>query len=155
MGWVNSPDMFCAVSETVADVANGYLLDLTLAFEIYPPIEGTYCLAALPTSSSARLQYVDVYMNDLNFVTQGDVGQQQRTSKLTLRALKEISPSLPSEVKDFVILEKSLQGDGGWAQIKEILGWLINKQDGNLRLHFKQLTELKILFPPPPSQHRM
>ena len=104
MGWVNSPDMFCAASETVADVANGYLLDPTLAFDIYPTTEGAYCLATLPTSSSARLQYVDVYMNDLNCATQGDVGQQQRTSKLTLRDLKEIFLSLPSEVKDSVIL---------------------------------------------------
>ena len=44
MGWVNRPDMLCAASETVADVANGYLLDPTSAFEIYPPTAGTYSL---------------------------------------------------------------------------------------------------------------
>ena len=91
--------MFCAASETVTDVANGYLLDPTSTFETYPPTAGTYSLATSPTTSSARIQYIDVYMDDLDFATKGDVDQQQRAYKLTLRALKEIFPSLPSEVK--------------------------------------------------------
>ena len=69
MGWVKSPDMFCAASETVADIANGYLLDPTSAFESYPPTAGTYSLAPSPTASSARLQYIDVYLDDLNCAT--------------------------------------------------------------------------------------
>ena len=88
MGWVISPDMFCAALETVADVANGYLIDPTYAFKIYPPTAGTYSLAPYPTDSAARLQYMDVYMDDLNYATQGDVGLQKRTSELTIRALK-------------------------------------------------------------------
>ena len=76
MGWVKYPDMLYAARETVADVANGYLLDPTSAFEIYPPTTGTYSLPPSPTASADRLQYVDVYMNDLNCATQGDVGQQ-------------------------------------------------------------------------------
>ena len=69
MGWVNSPDMFCAASETFADVANGYLIDPTSAFEIYPPTAGTYYLDPSPTASSARLQYLDVYMDNFNCAT--------------------------------------------------------------------------------------
>ena len=118
MGWVNSPDMFCVASETVAEVANGYLLDPTSAFTIYPPTAGTYSLDPSPTASAARIQCVDIYMDDLNCATQGDVGKQQRTSELTIQALKEIFPSLPSEVKDSVSLKKALQGDGDWAQVK-------------------------------------
>ena len=105
MGWVNSTYMFYVASETGVGVDNGYLLDPTSAFEIYPPTSGTYSLATSPTSSAARLHYVDVYMDDFNCDTQVDVGQQQRTSKLTLRALKQIFPSLPSEVKDSVSLK--------------------------------------------------
>ena len=41
IGQVNPPYMFCEASETVVDVSNGYLLDPTSAFEIYPPIAGT------------------------------------------------------------------------------------------------------------------
>ena len=58
MGWLNSPDVFCVVLETVADVADGYLLNLTSAFLIYPPIAGTYYLAPSPTTSAARIQYI-------------------------------------------------------------------------------------------------
>ena len=68
-GLANSPDVFCAASETVADVANSYLLDPTSAFEIYPPTAGTYSLAPSPTASAARLQYIDVYLDDLNCAT--------------------------------------------------------------------------------------
>ena len=80
--------LFCASSETVADVANGYMLDPTSAFTIYPPTAGTYSLAPSPTASAARIQCVDIYMDDLNCATQGDVGQQQQAYKLTIRALK-------------------------------------------------------------------
>ena len=66
MDWVNLTDMFCAASEKVVDVANGYFLDPTPAFEIYLPTAGTYSLAASPTTSAARLQYVDVSMDYLN-----------------------------------------------------------------------------------------
>ena len=121
MDWVNYPDLFFLASETVADVANSYLLDPNSALKIYPPTVGTYSLAPSPTDFSARLQYADVYMDDLICSTQGDVGQQQRASKLTMRDLKEIFPSLPAEVKDSVILKKALHGDGNWSQVKGIL----------------------------------
>ena len=56
MGWVNSPDMFCAASETVADMENWYILDPTSAFLIYLPTATTYSTTPAPTVSSARLQ---------------------------------------------------------------------------------------------------
>ena len=81
MGWVNSPDMFCAASETVADMANGYILDPTSAFVIYPPTVNTYSTTPAPTASSARLQCTEVYMDDLLSATQEDRTQQQRVSE--------------------------------------------------------------------------
>ena len=83
--------MVCASLETVAYFDNGYLLNPTSAFETYPPTAGTYSLAPSPTASATRIQYVDVYMENLNCATQGDVEQQQRASKRALRVLKEIS----------------------------------------------------------------
>ena len=88
MGWVNSPDMFCVASETVVDMTNGYILEPTSAFLIYPPTATKYSTAPSPTVSSARLQCTEVYMDDLLSATQGDRTQQQRVSELTLRALK-------------------------------------------------------------------
>ena len=112
MGWVNSPDMFCAASETVVDMANKYILDPMSAFVIYPPTVNAYSTTPAPTVSSARLQCKEVYMDDPISTTQVDRMQQQLVSKLTVRALKEIFPSLPAETKDSVSLKKALQGDG-------------------------------------------
>ena len=94
--------------ETVADMANGYILYPTSAFVIYPPTMNAYSMTPAPTASSARLQCTEVYMDDLLSATQGDRTQQQRVSELTLRALKEISASLPKETKDSVSLKKAL-----------------------------------------------
>ena len=65
-------------------------------------------------------------MDDLLSATQGDRTQQQRVYELTLRALKEIFPSLPAETKDSVSLKKALQGDGNWTTTKEILVWTVD-----------------------------
>ena len=80
--------MFFAASETVADVDNGYLLNPTSAFTIYPPTSGTYSLDPSSTASASRIQYMDVYMDDLNCTIQGDVGKLQQASELTIWALK-------------------------------------------------------------------
>ena len=77
MGWVNSPDMFCAASETVVDMANGYILDPTSAFLIYPPTATKYSSAPALTTSSARLQCTEVYMDDLLSATQDNMKQKQ------------------------------------------------------------------------------
>ena len=80
MGWINSPDIFCAASETVAYMANGYILDPTSAFQIYPPAANKYYTEPAPIESSARLQCTEVYMDDLMSSTQVDMKQQQRVS---------------------------------------------------------------------------
>ena len=49
-----------------------------------------------------------------------------------MRSLKEIPPYLRTEVKDSVSLKKSMQGDGDWATIKEILGWVVDTDAGTL-----------------------
>ena len=113
--------MLCAASETVADVSNSYLLDPTSAFTIYPPTAGPYFLAQSSTASASRLQYVDVYMNDLNCATQGDVGQHQQASELTIWDLKEIFPSLPTEVKYLVSLKNHCRTTAAGPRSKKYL----------------------------------
>ena len=78
MGWVNSPDLFCATSETVADLANIAFRDDLLVPGTHPPATMLYHSAPSPTAGPDRLQYVDVYMDDINCLTQGDDQQQQR-----------------------------------------------------------------------------
>ena len=55
------------------NVANGYLFYSTSDFEIYSTTAGTYSLDPSSTASTARIQYIDVYMDDFNCTTQGDV----------------------------------------------------------------------------------
>ena len=91
-------------------------------------------------------------MDDLMYATQGNMKQQQRVSELTMRSLKETPPSLPTEVKDSVSLKKTMQGDGDWATIKEVLGWVVDTGIGTLRLSLKQMEELLSLLDIPPPQ---
>ena len=71
-----------------------------------------------PTTSA----FMFVYIDDLMLATQGERAQQERVTELTLRALKEIFPSLPKEVKNSVSIKKALQGDEDWETTKEVLG---------------------------------
>ena len=65
MGWVNSPDYLCSASETVADVANINLHEPSSKFTLYSPTTDMYPTTPNPSASLNRLQYVDVYMDDL------------------------------------------------------------------------------------------
>ena len=155
MGWVNSPDLFCSTSEIVAGLANAYIKDANAYDPTYPPTASLYTTSPSPTSSNKRLQYVNVYMDDLNCATQGDSDQQRRVTELTIRSLKEVYPSIPQETRDSVSLKKELTGDGDWELEKEILGWIINTADGTLRLSNKRLNDLHYLLDTPPTLRRI
>ena len=134
---MNSPKFFCDTSETVTNNANNYALDPTSTFVVYPPTAMVYKTSYGATTSPNRLQYVDVYMDDILCDAQGDPTIQHRVYDPTIRSLKEISPSLPGEAKDFAILKKSLAEDKEQATIKEILGWVIDTHWGTLTLSSK------------------
>ena len=142
MGWINSPDLFCSTSETVADVANQLINQPDAPVPSYGPTRALYHTVSSPTASPSRLQYADVYVDDINCVTQGDALQQQRVSELVLKALKDIYPHVPGETKDSVSLKKALAGDGDWNQVKEILGWIVDTRLGTLRLSQKRVSDL-------------
>ena len=107
MGWVSSSPFFCTASKTAADLDNAYLDDDRLPTPEYGPTLGTYSTAASLPASAWRLQATDVYMDDLNCLAQGSPDQQHRVTKMVLQGIKDIFPSLPSELKDSVILKKA------------------------------------------------
>lgn len=104
-----------------------------------------------PTGSTKRLQAVEVDMDDLTRVTQGDEKQQRQAIELMLRAIKEVFPLVSGELKNLVSIKKAFQGDGSWSCIKEILGWEIDTVQGTIRISPRRLTELNTLLAPPPS----
>ena len=69
MGWVNSPDLFCATSETVTDEANAAFPSIPAPCTPYLPTAGLYHLYPSPYTRPAHLQYADVYMDDINCLT--------------------------------------------------------------------------------------
>ena len=75
MGLVNSPNLFCSASKTAADNAKVYTLDLDSTFMVCPPTAGAYNNSDGVTASPNRLQYIDVYIDNLFFASQGDTTQ--------------------------------------------------------------------------------
>ena len=75
IGWVKSTNFFCAASDTFANNANGYVLEPTATFVVYPPTSGAYKTFNGSTASPKCLQYVDVYMDGLLCAAQGDTTQ--------------------------------------------------------------------------------
>ena len=57
-------------------------------------------------------------MDDLNFLTQGSPDQQRRVTDMVLQGIKDIFPSVPSEMKDSISLKKDRGGYGDWAVYK-------------------------------------
>ena len=155
MGWVNSPDLFCATSETVTDVANiAFRSDLQTQ-PPYPPTAGLYQPFPSPSAGSNRFQYADVYMDDINCLTQGDEQQQQRVTEIVLRTLKLVYPTVNGELKDSISLKKAKEGDGDWSVSKEMLGCMINSAADTISLSPKRIADLDMLLNIPPTQHRM
>ena len=155
MGWVKSPDLFCSTSETVADVANQLINQPDIPVPSYGPTNNLYHTVTSPTASPSRLQYADVYVDDINCVTQGDAEQQRRVSELVLQALKDVYPHVPGETKDSVSLKKALAGDGDWNQVKEILGWIVDTRLATLRLSQKRVKDLLHQLDIAPSKRKI
>ena len=83
MGWVKLPEFFCAASKIVADKTNGYALETTSIFVMYPSTDGAHKTTNGATDSPDYLQYVGVYMDNLFYAKEGDPTQQQKVSELT------------------------------------------------------------------------
>ena len=112
MGWVNSPDLFCTTSKTVIDKANAALSSGLKLDTPYLPMDGLYHLPPSPSVCPTRLQYIYVYMDNINCLTQEDQSQQHCFTEIVLRALKSMYPSIPGEMKDSISLKKAVTGDG-------------------------------------------
>ena len=91
-------------------------------------------------------------MNDLNCLAQGSPEQQHRVTKMVLHGIKDIFPSLPSEIKDYVSLKKDQEGDWNWDVQKDILGCILDSEKGIFQLPSLRLKELKALLAISPSR---
>jgi hypothetical protein len=178
MGWVDSPQYLCAISETIADITNERLsrgplaamphhLD-TLADTPPEPVQRRPSkppLAIEPPEIRScgpfqlPLNYVDVFMDDFILVT-----QLQKPDRLAARrtlftcidqVLRPLHPSDNPFRKEPNSIKKLAQGDACWSTQKIVLGWLIDTKRRTIELPPHRVDRLNhILSSFPKNQRR-
>ena len=131
MGWVESPPHFCAVTETVADLANIALRDQTPRLRtphrldqvsestvtgLDSPITGHLDINHnRVVESKDALSYIDIFVGDFLGITQGNKAPREEVKRALLHSLdnvlRPLSPmDLPTR-QDLASLKKMKQGN--------------------------------------------
>jgi hypothetical protein len=177
MGWVDSPNFLCAVTETVADLANARFAANTMTTTVHrlndtartppdkePRLATTFHGILPPTTRSQGplkppLNFTDVYMDDFlvaSHLSGADLDQARSTLFEAIDAV--LCPLLPTDNphrKDPISIKKLLKGDAAWSTRKCILGWTIDTIARTIELPSHRLARLhEILQSIPRSQHR-
>ena len=150
MGWVESPPYLCAVTETIADLANSRLQSNDLAtssHRLKPQAESPpEVLPRLPSASNYHgipppvvrsqgalqrpLNLVDVYMDDFLQLSQSPKAVRD-AARCTLfecidAVLRPLEPTDNPHRKEPNSVKKLMKGDAAWATRKVILGWIFD-----------------------------
>jgi hypothetical protein len=184
MGWTQSPPVFCAVTETIADIANRRLhtrfpskphrLDILAdsAPQSSSPLASsavltpTFLSTPLPppcpllSSHKRPLQIVDVFVDDFIGAAQGGRRRLQHVRRTLMATIDHIFRPLqaddPPARTEPISLKKLADGDASWATCKQILGWVIDSVAMTLTLPPRRLQRLaEILAAVRPSQKRL
>ena len=106
MGWVESPPQFCAVTETVADLANTALRDKTQRLRtphrldqvpestvpgLDSPISGHLDINYNQlVESKGALAYIDIFVDYFLVITQGNKARQEEVKRALLHSLDDV-----------------------------------------------------------------
>jgi hypothetical protein len=159
MGWVESTQYMCAVTETIADTTNqclrkGFSPSLTHRLETLAnsqpmPIltmhKEAADLTSLPAPNvhsrgpfQAPLNVVEVYMNDFILISHLPKAERAATRRVLFECIDAvIRPLLPGDNpqrKEPNSVKKLAQGDAHWSQQKRVLGWLIDTKACTIEL---------------------
>ena len=152
MGWTQSPPMFSAVTETIADVANARLRHhyltrphhLNKLASTQPPTNApadpflppTHTTTLPPTTNPLLslhrrcLNVVDVFVDDFIGVAQGTPRQLNHVRRVLMTAINNVfrplHPDDPTHRTEPISVKKLQTGDASWLTCKKILGWIIN-----------------------------
>lgn len=178
MGWVDSPNYLCAVTETICDLANarfsaGDLSDTPHRLEVLASSAPVGLPRARPTTSGALppppavrsrgplqrpLNTVDVYMDDLVSLTQGSAsfrGRARRTLFECIDAvLRPLSESDNPRRKEPNSTKKLEKGDAAWTTRKVVLGWLLDTVRRTIELPPHRVSRLQELLGGVPRHQR-
>ena len=167
MGWVSSPPVFCAATESVADVANA-----RIASNWHPPPHRQDAVADTPTPWDDRppavpgrpprikhrnqgpLGTTDCYVDDFILACQGGKRRRRRLRRILFHCIdmvfREPDSDDDSWKKDPISLKKLLKGDGSLETTKVILGWLVDTVAGTIELpphRVQRLRDMLAAFP--------
>jgi hypothetical protein len=180
MGWTESPPYFCAMTETVADIANeraaaGWIppphrldsvADSIPDVEVSPPAPRTSPPAVpIPTRTpntrhrSRPLAEFEVFVDDFIGLAQGRPPTRTAVRRILFHTLDEALRQLDEHDnpcrQEPASIKKLLKGDAYWATRKEILGWILDCARMTIELPTHQLLCLwEILDSISPSQKR-
>ena len=162
MGWAESPQFFCAASETARDAAEWYvseaigtlphhpLEDLTMPPEARLPATANMS----GTKAIAFLQLLEVYVDDFIQLAQtSDPAALRHLSRALLHGIHSVFP--PPAIsghngEDPISQKKLIEGEGLWEVRKEILGWVMDGATRCIELAEKKqaaiLKELKTII---------
>jgi hypothetical protein len=151
MGWMQSPPLFTAATETVADLANQKLQDQArcgphrldvIRESPPPPIPLPVVVAAgpdprpLPPRPQRRgrpsppVKGWDVYVDDFIGMVQGNAHHRQHVKRTLFHSLDQVFRPLESgdnpNRQEPASIKKMLKGDATWATRKTIVGWTVD-----------------------------
>ena len=174
MGWTESPPYFCMITESITDDANA---DLQRGVLPLPHRLDTVADTPIATPQSCRLpdleiernpllpgnrplRAFDVFVDDFIGLAQGTPPQLRDTRRILFQAIDKVLRPLdshdPPSRQDAVSLKKLRQGDGAWATVKTVLGWVIDTQALTISLTTRRRDRLRALLDSiPPTQHRL
>jgi hypothetical protein len=176
MGWVDSPNFLCALTETIADLTNHRTAALELATTVHhldaaastapPPTaprtgSPQYNGQPPPTTRSLGpvkppLTYTDVYMDDFLMATQRSERQAVRSTLFECidAVLRPLSPTDNPSRKEPISIKKLLKGDAAWSTRKSILGWLVDTTQRTIELPPHRVERLHEILASVPTHQR-
>ena len=185
MGWTQSPPAFCAVTETIADLANQRLRQTTPVrphpFDKLAATEATLsaspslrpspnpsALPVLPLPATnpllvplqRPLRTVDVFVDDFIGLAQGSTRSLNNARRVIMHAVDStFRPLMPHDLPTRtapISVAKLLKGDAAWSTSKKILGWHIDSVDMTLTLPTRRHERLlELLDSIPPTRKRL
>jgi hypothetical protein len=179
MGWTQSPPAFCAVTETIADIANQRLHRfqrwppphrLERLSNVVEPDDGVDSPTSLPLDSPPGnpllvhlprpLAAVDDFVDDFLVAAQGPPSTLTRTKRTLLHTIDDVfrplSPTDPPHRTEPISTSKLAKGDGSWSTRKKLLGWTVDSSAMTITLPPRRLARLQELLDSiPPTRKRL
>lgn len=181
MGWTQSPPAFCAVTETIADLANhrlrrhinpanqhrlDELADSPSTDAVRLPVSLGDTATSVPSPNpmlaafSRPLRTVDVFVDDFIGAAQGPPARLRRIRRTLMESIDEVfrplQPHDPPFRTEPISVSKLAKGDANWSSCKKILGWIVDSESMTLTLPPRRLQRLQELLDSiPHTQHRL